>query len=838
MTNTSRMIDTKKLEAFATQARTQLIREVTARITTVLGTNSKDRLETPHAVAMLETAITRHGGGALGSRRLAEEQAYVWFNRIIALRFMDANDYTPTHVVSPEGNQTTGQPASLAAVKRGEFDPDVFTSQEVIDRITTLLNGTAQSADPQGEAYGHILNAHCGYWNRVMPFMFDQEGSFTNLLKPADLLAEGSVLNQAVATLTKDDCQDVEVIGWLYQYYISERKDEVFAGFRKNKKAGPDEIPAATQLFTPDWIVRYLVQNSVGRLWMLNHPDSKLVKQMDYYVSPAGDPGEFLKIERPEELTVLDPACGSGHMLTYAFDLLYAIYEEQGHTPSEIPGLILTHNLYGIEIDRRAGTLAAFALTMKARARQRRFFAKVIQPNICVLENYPGTEFAHADLSGSLIRPAQNDQDGQPTGGLTVPAIQFAGSSDDDDLFTPSVSRYRRQVKYLASRYDVVVTNPPYMGSKNMSADLATFAKDNYPDTKSDLFAMFIERCLKLTRSAGYVGMITMQSWMFLSSYFKLRGSLLNSSTITTMAHLGARAFDSIGGEVVSSTAFTIEKSRPNGMGTFIRLVDGGNEADKSAALRVAVQDPSAPARFQARNSDFQAIPGTPIVYWLSEKMRAAFNMGRSLGDVAEPRKGLDTGENVRFLRYWWEVSRSRTASSWPSDLQWFPYNKGGEYRRWYGNQEYLINWKSDGAEIKEGLRLDINKPTIRNAAYYGRAGFTWSTVSSGAFAARYSPGGALFDNGGCTLFASSRERLLETGALLNSTVSGAYLSAIAPTLNYQPGDIATIPFIQGAFRIDVVEKLITNAQTDWDSYETSWDFKENTLVSAARTVV
>lgn len=420
------MIDTKKLEAFATEARSGLIAEVEARLMAALAPASTARVEAPGAVRELEDAIARHGGGREGRRRIVEEQAYAWFNRIVALRFMDANRCTPTPVVSPEAGRASGQPAVLAAAKRGEFDPDVFTRPAQVERITGLLDGTLTSHDAQGEAYGLILAAHCAFWHRAMPFMFAADGSFTSLLMPGNLLADGSVRATAVETLTVEDCQDVEVIGWLYQFYISKRKNEVFAGFKRNKKAGPDEIPAATQLFTPDWIVRYLVQNSVGRLWLLNHPESALGGRMEYYIEPTGEE-DFLRIERPEELTVMDPACGSGHMLTYAFDLLYEIYEEEGYAPSEIPELILTHNLRGTEIDGRAGALAAFALMMKARARQRRFLRKHVQPRIRVIEPAEFTPdeldrlasaggdrraeedfwqcFRHADMLGSLIRP-------------------------------------------------------------------------------------------------------------------------------------------------------------------------------------------------------------------------------------------------------------------------------------------------------------------------------------------------------------------------------------------------------------------------------------------------
>lgn len=419
-------METAPLKSYATWARTELIKEVSARIAAVLAPGSTERVEETAAIKALETAVKAAGSVAAGRAKVADKVAYTWFNRIIALRFMDANGYTGIGIVSPHRGQTSGQPEVLADAKRGVIDTDVV-GKRTAETITALLDGTRRSADPQGEAYSLLLADYCRFWHRSMPFMFEREGDFTELLIPANLLADDSVLNRSVKVLTEDVCQDVEVIGWLYQFYISERKDEVFAGFKKNKKAGADEIAAATQLFTPHWIVRYLVENSLGRLWMLNHPDSRLLDQMDYYIAPVDEETDFLKIGKAEELTIIDPACGSGHMLTYAFDLLYAIYQEQGEAPSDIPGKILAHNLYGTEIDPRAGALAAFALTMKARARQRTFFNKQVEPNICVIDpisfspdelDYLVTkdgdrhaeeafwnQFAEADTFGSLIKP-------------------------------------------------------------------------------------------------------------------------------------------------------------------------------------------------------------------------------------------------------------------------------------------------------------------------------------------------------------------------------------------------------------------------------------------------
>ncbi|MCI1218825.1 BREX-1 system adenine-specific DNA-methyltransferase PglX, partial [Bifidobacterium crudilactis] len=524
-------METAPLKRFATWARNELINQVSARIVAILAPASFERTEYHRAVQALESDIKKAGDGAEGKDAIADKVAYTWFNRIIALRFLDANGYVKAGIVSPMADQSIGQPEILANAKRGVFDPDVI-STKTISAVSGLLDGTKPSTDPQGEAYTLLLAEYCRYWNKSMPFMFEREGDYTELLIPANLLADDSILTRAVGTMTPAVCKDVEVIGWLYQFYISERKDEVFAGFKNNKKAGAAEIPAATQLFTPHWIVRYLVENSVGRLWMLNHPESHLVDRMKYYIAPVDEETDYLKLSGPEDLTVIDPACGSGHMLTYAFDLLYAIYEEEGYSPSEIPRLILTHNLYGTEIDQRAGALSALALVMKARAKQRTFLNKIVQPNICVIgavsfspdeldylitedgdrheEEAFWNQFEHADTFGSLIRP---DPD------LTVHlAAHLATIDDEGDLLRAEViSRAQRvihQAEYLRQQYSVAIANPPYMGSKQMNSLLSQFMKDEYPTGKSDLFAAFIERCTAFVLPFGASAMITMQSWM------------------------------------------------------------------------------------------------------------------------------------------------------------------------------------------------------------------------------------------------------------------------------------------------------------------------------------
>lgn len=544
-------METSKLKKFAQYARRSLIEQVSAKLKLVLSESSSARREDAQAVKKLEDQVSEHG-----KEQVIEKIAYIWFNRFCALRFMDVNRYTRIGVVSPTEGQF--QPEILAEAKMGHIDEDTVP-EKIRKQIFALLGGTAPSLDPQSEAYRLLVVAACNDYHKAMPYLFERIADYTELLMPDDLLSGNSILAYTREAMTPDVCQDVEVIGWLYQFYISEKKDAVFDGLKKNKKITPENIPAATQLFTPHWIVRYLVENSLGRLWMLNHPNSRLVEKMDYYIKPEQAETDFLRIKKPEEIKICDPACGSGHMLVYAFDLLYAIYEEEGVDPTEIPEKILTHNLYGIEIDERAGELAAFALTMKARAKHRRFFTKQIAPNICILQNIQFTQteideymdfvgrdiftlglnttlhqFEEADNFGSLIRPDVTDVEGMLN---TLSVKDFSTDWIYQDTHQ-KVLVALQQADYLSPKYHVVIANPPYMGGKGMNGRMGAWVKDNYPDSKSDLFAMFIERGFELVHYQGYSAMVTMQSWMFLSSYEKLRVRLLNEVTIECMAHM------------------------------------------------------------------------------------------------------------------------------------------------------------------------------------------------------------------------------------------------------------------------------------------------------------
>ena len=517
-------MDTSKLKKFAQFARRTLGSQVSAKLDLVLDHNSAARRESSSSVKALEAAIKQ-----TNREQVIERVAYIWFNRFCALRFMDVNRYTRIGIVSPAEGQF--QPEILAEAKMGHIDEELVANPKVRQQITALLAGKAPSHDPQGEAYRLLVVSACNAWHEAMPFLFERIDDYTELLMPDDLLSGNAILAYTREAMTPDACENVEVIGWLYQFYISEKKDQVFDGLKKNQKITPENIPAATQLFTPHWIVRYLVQNSLGRLWLLNRPSSRLAEQMAYYIPPEQPEIDFLRVNRPEDIKVCDPACGSGHMLTYAFDLLYAIYEEEGYDAAEIPEKILTHNLYGIELDERAGELAAFALIMKARARQRRFFNKRIKPHITVLEK---VSFSHEELheymghvgrdlfTQDLRETLQQFSEADNFGSLIVPKVgQVADvlatlESKDmaSNLFLAETHKrvlcVLRMAEALSSRYAVVVANPPYMGGKGMNGRLSAWAKENYPNSKSDLFAMFIERGFDLTPKYGYSAMVTM----------------------------------------------------------------------------------------------------------------------------------------------------------------------------------------------------------------------------------------------------------------------------------------------------------------------------------------
>lgn len=865
-------METAKLKKFAQFARRSLLEQVSAKLKLVLAENSAARRESTEAIKKLEEAIKGHG-----KEQVIERVAYIWFNRFCALRFMDVNRYTRIGVVSPAEGQF--QPEILAEAKMGHIDEEMV-HDKVRQQIFALLDGKAPSRDPQGEAYRLLVVAACNFWNKAMPFLFQRIDDYTELLTPDDLLSGNSILAYTREAMTPDACEDVEVIGWLYQFYISEKKDEVFDGLKKNKKITPENIPAATQLFTPHWIVRYLVENSLGRLWLLNRPNSRLKERMEYYIEPQEDltaknandakedkenkfrdvsafrgSNDFLVVQTPEEIKICDPACGSGHMLTYAFDLLYAIYEEEGYEPAEIPEKILTNNLFGIEIDERAGELAAFALTMKARARQRRFFNKGVKPNICVLENvhFDGNElkdymdfvgrdlftaplqttlrqFEEADNFGSLIRPDVTDVDGM----LRILESKNVSGQLFISMTHLKVLQALRQADYLSPKYHVVIANPPYMSANGMNSQLKKFAGKFYPDSKADLYAMFIQRGFDLSMPAGYSALITMHSWMFLmQSYTRLRESLFESKIFINLIHLGPRAFPSISGEVVQVSAYAAQnkKSLDNRPICF-RLLDGDSDAKRRSLI-------ARENRFaQLSQNDLIRLPGSPFAYWTSTAFKDAFEKFDLLSDLANPRIGLQTGDNERFIKNWHEVSKSTFCRpkdfNGISESKWVPHNKGGENRKWYGNCEFIVNWENDGEDIKNDKLTKLAKGLIEkknsecwNSEYYFKEAATWTRMASGNLAIRYQEKGFIFDTASPSIFTNDQVFYQLIG-LLNSIVSKSFAAFLNPTLSFQSGDLKRIPInlpFDREARPQHIESLVEYGKRDWDSFETSWDF-------------
>lgn len=860
-------MDTSKLKKFAQFARRNLIEQVQSKLKLVLADESAARREHPKAVKDLEQKLNQYSNKKEGEKQLIEQVAYTWFNRFCALRFMDVNQYNRIMVLSPISGQF--QPEILAEAKAGHLDDAVF-NDKAREKIQGLLSGSVPSRDGQAEAYRLIIVAVCNDYHRLMPFLFQRIEDYTELLMPDDLLSGNSILAYTREAMTPENCESVESIGWLYQYYISEKKDLVFEGLKKNKKITPENIPAATQLFTPHWIVKYLVENSLGRLWMLNNPNSKVVEQMEYYIKPVEEETDFLQIENPEELKVCDSACGSGHMLTYAYDLLYAIYLDANYDPIDIPELILTKNLYGIEIDERAAELAAFALSMKALKgnpndesnNRRRFFRNPIKPNICRLEKvkidendldeYIGfigrdlftqdlrqtlTEFEEADNFGSLIQPTLQNVDDI--------LLIIEEKNEHVDMFLADthklVLKILKQVKYLSKRYHVLIANPPYLGGKGMNPRMATWLKDNYPDVKSDLFSAFIVRNAAMTLPKGQLGFMTPFVWMFISSYEKLRSYLINSKTITSLIQLEYSGFD---GATVPICTFTIQNSHePHYEGGFVRLSDFRGAKNQAPKALEAIIDQNKSWFYRAKSTDFEKIPDSPIVYWAPSDILDCFDRLPKFSDFGETLQGMTTCDNDYYLRYWFEVDDNRCNLSSTSreeakksQLKWFPYTKGGARRKWYGNNDYVVNWENDGFELQNRKHPTKNKIWAHNfnLNYIFREGATYSSLTSGKFSCRYTPKGFLFDQKGSMIFVDKGE--LSSGiGFLNSNLTNEMLSYLCPTLDFNPGALLKLPIGQqvlSAKTDDVIRELIDLSKDDWDNYETSWDYKVHPLLT------
>ena len=779
-----------------------------------------------------------------GFAQTMEEAAYTWFNRFIALRFMEVNNYLPSHT-------------RIFSDESGAFKPEVLS-----DAVNLELDGLDKElvlelleSQENERLYKYIIITQCNALNEGLPEMFEQIGGWTELLFPRNLLREDSVLAHMVSDIPEDDWKDqVQIIGWLYQYYNTEPKDKVFADLKKNIKISAQAIPAATQLFTPDWIVRYMVENSLGRLWTEGHgkPDSADWK---YYLEEAEQEDsvkaelEKLRAEykdmKPEQIKFLDPCMGSGHILVYAFDVLMDIYTACGWSERDAAKSILRHNLYGLDIDRRAYQLAYFAVMMKARQYNRRILSPENQPNVANFADASGADTSL--MSGSLKRFAEQFAFADTYGSLmTVTApddidAQIDGFSQTLGANYGQLDMMMKIYNILGQKYDVVCTNPPYMGGSGMNAKLSDFVKKYFPDSKSDLFACFIEKCGSMIKPSGFYAMITQHAWMFLSSYENLRKKLMFKSTIN-MAHLGARAFDEIGGEVVQTTSFVdCGRKLDNHAGTYVRLVDIIGENEKCVGFL------SGEKRFAAKQENFSKIPGMPVAYWVSENFVRAFE-NTPMQDLGRACLGMRTGDNDRFLRLWYEISydiinfncHSKNESI-SSDLKWYPYNKGGDFRKWYGNFYYVVNWENDGFEIKENTRKvypnlgDNLGWKISNEDKYFSKGIAWSRISSAYFGVRYCPECFIFDTNAPMFFSNDNNYLYYYISFMTSKVASFILNVINATISFQVGDIAKLPIIVDdthKLMIDcMVEENIEISKKDWDSFETSWDFEGHPLI-------
>ena len=743
--------------------------------------------------------------------------AYTWFNRFIALRFMEVNDYLPTHV-------------RVFSDASGGFNPEILKDVlhlelEGLDKskVSEMLN-----ANQTEELYRYLLLTQCNALNDALPEMFEKLGSYTEMLLPNNILKQDSVLARLVKDIDEDDWKDaVQIIGWMYQYYNTEPKQAVFDGLKKNVKITKEKIPAATQLFTPDWIVRYMVENSLGRLWLETHPNAALKANWKYYLDEAEQTPEVAErlrvlrsqspVKSPEDIRLIDPCMGSGHILVYAFDVLMQIYESEGYNPRDTAKLILEKNIYGLDIDRRAYQLAYFSLMMKARQYNRRIFAEDIKPQV-----YHPAGFQDGEEYGSLVKVDE----------LPPKPVEKTGQlSLDDTNYDLQLNAWNFK-RLLAQKYDVVVTNPPYMGGSGMGAKMSDYVKKNYPDSKSDLFAVFIEKCGELLKPKGYQAMITQHAWMFLSSYEKLRGKMIHRD-IVNMAHLGARAFEEIGGEVVQTTAFVLSKRIIiNFEATYVRLVDFNSQHAKEDAYL------SGDNRYTANKGNFQKIPGCPVAYWASDALLKAFEVGKPLDKVAPPKQGLITGDNDRFLKLWFEVAATKTAFTYDANKKYFPYNKGGEFRRWYGNHDYVINWENDGFEIRN-FKDDNGKLRSRpqNLEYNFRPSFSWSLITTAGFCVRYYPRNFMFNVAGISSFP---EKDIEYFVgLFNTKIADLFTKAINPTLNMNVGDVAKVPVLvrNKETVVELVTDCIALSRADWDEFESSWDFKQHPLIRSEQTV-
>lgn len=874
-------MDKNAIKKFAVWARTELIARVSLK--SVEYGITEDNIEDANADSVggkVLTADEKKQRQALiaeindkGYKQVMEEVAYTWFNRFSALRFMEVNGYLPSHV-------------RVFTDEENNFKPQIITEAIHLDLDGLDMEKVYELKDAEKteELYKYLLIVQCNALNKILPGMFQRLSDCTELLLPDNLLREGSVIQQMIELIPEDDWKDaVQIIGWLYQYYNSEKKDDVFAALKKNVKITKENIPAATQLFTPDWIVRYMVENSLGRLWLEGHPDVKellLPTEEEQFAYAAGnrDPedtkwhyyleeaeqepevqAQLAEIRKeyaaltPDQLKVIDPCSGSGHILAYMFDVLMKIYESYGYTTREAVASIVENNLYGLDIDDRAAQLAYFAVMMKARQYDRRFFSRGIQPHVyAIVESNHVDKFAvdyfcngDAKLTTAMDTIIKELHDAKEYGSiLTVTPQDWSALYDRFAEITEDINMSRETAlrellplvqvaEALAQRYSVVITNPPYMGNNGFSPKMSDFAKKYYNEVKTDLFAIFMIRCKQFTKKNGFQSMITQHSWMFLSSYEWLR-SQMNSMTIASMAHLGTRAFDEISGEMVSTSAFCIRNVQlPEYCGKYQRLVDYSGEKFKETAFLTLENI------YKGKQISFEKIPGMPIAYWASENVAKAFEVGNNITDYVDTFQGIITGDNDKFLRYWHEVFCDKISFHATNmekvDLSrkyWIPYNKGGEFRKWYGVQDYVVYWKNgpdDKTRGKKGF-----------SDYYLRKYVAWSYTISNSIATRIYPEGFLWDVRGSGIMDKSN-MLLYLEGLISSKVGITLFRVNNSTLSCQVENIIKLPIILDNDRKNQVDDLVEEnnniSKLEWDSFEVSWDFQHHPLLRKVTTI-
>lgn len=794
-----------------------------------------------------------------GIQAVYEEVAYTWFNRIVAIRILQKNALIQPVLQFVEG--FTRMPQIVFDAKRGRY-PEMTTEERM------RMQAALQDENRVVEQFSILLTAFC-HSNPILNNCFGKVADYSELLLPNDILADGGFIDMLNQTdyITDDDYKTTELLGWLYQFYISERKDEVFASFKSGKKAAAEDIPAATQIFTPNWIVKYMVQNTIGRIYLDNEPYSDLKSAMPYLVESDPTPRECqFRYTDLAGLTMVDPACGSGHILLEGFELYMKMYQEAGYTLSQSIELIFTKNLLGIELDTRAKQLSMFALLLKACQYDRSFADAHVLPRVLDMPNVDvytwrdlgghmacafqmrTTETINRELDAAFMLLKQADNLGSimrfnissATHSFMQEALKHI---DEESRFTDDfggLAHGFRLILALTDKYAAVVANPPYMGAGNMNAELSQYVKDNYDKGKADLFSVFMLLSANLLLEKGKYGMINMHSWMFLSSFESLRKSLLNDYQIDSLLHLGPRTFDELSGEVVQNVAFVITRYEPNVEGTYFRLVDGKNCSDKEH-LYLESQKLNGITFSNISQKNFDKIPGCPIGYWVSEKMIGVFDK-KQLDVFCRPAQGMATSDNGRFLRSWHEVSSDKigiglsdSVQALQSQKKWFPYNKGGAFRKWYGNQEHVVNWENDGFEIR-----NFKKSVVRNPSTYFHKSISWSKITSGSIAFRMFPNGFIYDVAGTSLFLYNNDMLAYYLGLLNSNVIMHVLEIISPTLNYEVGQVASLPITEK--NIDNVSYLSTRnieiSKQDWDAHETSWDFEQNELVYMATNAI